>query len=294
MNGTEEGAVVPKALTVERLQQAVVAIQAAHARRQERVQRLQETAMRLKRVYAAHSSDARQELSVALATHARVGWPPSFIQVAGQSHLEKPFNRLIAWLCQQEGHGLGSLFLQRLSRTVGLESMASDLASGERPEMWFEQSFSEDTSKEPDVVIRTRRAALLLENKVYASESGDQYGPYQRLFEKAAGDREKRLLLCSRKPRETPPGWVLLLHAQLASILRDLAQDDSLSFWSRVNAIISATAFEDGTSPYELIREANDLLAATALRPADVARMRELRRKMNAMNAPMVEMRRHP
>lgn len=184
-----------------------------------------------------------------------IGWeagiPPSFIRLAGQSHLEKPFNRLLAWMVDPEGdHGWGASFLRLLAEKLDLPEMVADLDDprGGRLDIRAEVILDgDDSGRMPDLAVRTDHAALLLENKVWAMESGDQYSPYLELFRAWAGDREWRAVLSAREIREVPLGWGLfLLHRELADLLTLLAEGErDLPIWSRVCAALCAEALRE-------------------------------------------------
>lgn len=184
-----------------------------------------------------------------------IGWeagiPPSFIRLAGQSHLERPFNRLLAWMVDPDGdHGWGLSFLRLLAKKSGLPEMVADLDDrrAEGLDIRAEVTLDgDDSGKMPDLAVRTPNAALLLENKVWAMESGDQYAPYLRLFCKWAGNREWRALLCAREVRDVPDDWThFLLHRELAELLMNLAEPKSeLPVWSRICAALCAEALRE-------------------------------------------------
>jgi hypothetical protein len=209
------------------------------------------------------------------------GCPPSFIRVAGQSHLEKPFNRLLAWMVDPHGdHGWSNAFLKLLAERMGLPEMVEDLDAGELPGIRAEQALDgDDSGKEPDLVIWTTRAALLLENKVWAPESGDQYGPYLASFRTLAGPRTTKAFLSARESRDTPLHWDgFLLHSDLANLLFHIGTGANESpVWARVCAVMCAVALEDRRDA-ETLREARVLLRKTEEEPVSVDQISRLRK----------------
>jgi hypothetical protein len=180
------------------------------------------------------------------------GCPPSFIRLAGQSHLEKPFNRLLAWMVNPEGnHGWGFGFLRLLAEKVGLPEMVADIADECRGGLDIRAETSldgDDSRRMPDLAIRTEHAALLLENKVWAPQSGDdQYVSYLALFRTWAGGRERRAVLCAREARDVPDDWTHFLpHRELANLLTCLADENlDLPIWSRICAALCAETLRD-------------------------------------------------
>lgn len=221
----------------------------------------------------------RKGLQVRVEEYRRLGRPPSLLRIIGQSHLEKPFNRIMKW-CADVGaeHGFGREFLRELGALAGLPELAEDLATGEIPTVTGETSIDK-AGNMPDLVVCTARTALLVENKVRAGESGDQYAPYLLCFHELAGEREARALLCARDLRPVPPGWnSSITHSQLASIFQRLARLDSIPLWGRIAAWQCAAAFAD-VAPDNAIAEAVQLLSATAagrITPKQFHRLREL------------------
>jgi hypothetical protein len=217
-----------------------------------------------------------------------VGCPPSFVRVAGQSHLEKPFNRLLAWLVDPlSDHGCGAAFLKLLALRVEFPELVEDLDlmatdSNWQIEIRAEQELDDDDSgKEPDLAIRTPRAALLLENKVGSPESGDQYAPYLVAFRRWAEPKRKtHAYLCARSERDVPKGWTgFLLHADLAEILYEVSRDKKgVSVWGRISAVMCATALVEA-SDHEKIRAARQILAETKITSVNtdqITRLREI------------------
>lgn len=219
-------------------------------RNQARAQAVRDTADIIQKHLQKLGDDLRGQLAQELRVWDQIGCPPSFVRVAGQNHLEKPFNRLIAWLARPDAeHWLSCAFLTKLAELVGLPEMVCDLEQGEIPKISAEVAIDGDQSgKQPDLLVKTSRAALMLENKVRAPESGDQYGPYLKLFNRWAGtDRVKCSVLCSRSDRKCPDGWdKAILHSDLARILYDIAgAEDNKPVWGKISAVICAVAFED-------------------------------------------------
>lgn len=211
-------------------------------------------------------ADLHQQLEVQLAEWRILGVPPSFIDVAGQSRLEKPFNRLLAWWCDvYAAHGLGGEFLALLAKLCDLPEMVEDIQNNCKLEVCAEQALDEiDSNQEPDLMVRTPRAALLLENKVNAQESGDQYAPYLEILKQWAGDnRKKRAVLCARDKRDRPNGWhKSITHVELAEILHQLASSENATIWGRISATLCALSFEQ-TQLESLLLQAEQVLERT-------------------------------
>lgn len=208
------------------------------------------------------------------------GCPPSFVQVAGQSHLEKPLNRLLAWMVDPKGdHGWGVHFLLLLARIVELPEMVADLENGSSVRIIAEQALEDDDSgKEPDLIIGTPHAALLLENKLWAPESGDQYGPYLTVFRAWAKGRRSKAVLCAPNDRSVPAGWDrCLLHQDLANLLLRIAEGEPRTpVWARISAAMCAVAFQRQSHHQTILdaRQALELAKQSTPSPDQVARLR--------------------
>lgn len=234
-----------------------------------------------------HLGEWRDKLRSQLTSQIKaleIGCPPSFIRVAGQSHLEKPLNRLLAWMVDPSGdHGWGDGFLRLLAERVDLPEMIEDLDVGELPGIRAEQTLDgDDSGKEPDLVIWTTRAALLLENKVWAPESGDQYSPYLASFATLANSRTTRAYLSAREARKIPPNWDgFILHSEIAELLYRIgdAADGKAVWpaWSRICAVMCAVALENKNDA-AMLREAKILLRETEEQPVSVKQIATLRR----------------
>ena len=233
-------------------------------RREGRAQAITSTAKRIEQHLGAWRAQLRDQLHEQLRSWNQTGIPPDFIKVAGQSHLEKPLNKLLAWWSDPDAeHGLGIEFVKRLAMHVRYHGMAEDLERGEKPEINAERALVGDESgRMPDLLIRTSSSALLLENKRNAPESGNQYGPYLTVLQNWAGYRKERsALLCAPELRDVPQGWDgILQHAELGQILDELSNLEAAPIWGRIAACLCARSFYEADEAPK-IREARELLA---------------------------------
>ncbi len=219
----------------------------------------------------------RKELEIRVREYQRIGTPPSLLRIMGQSHLEKPFNRILKWCADVEGkHGFGREFLRELASMAELPALEEDMAAGEIPEVAGETSIDHSGCM-PDLLVRTSRAALMLENKVHAGESGNQYLPYLRCFQEWAGQRQSRALLCARNVRDRPIGWHgTIIHAQLANLFERLARLEAIPLWGRVTAWQCSVTFHDA-EPDDTIAAAHCLLSSIAVDRITPGQFRQLR-----------------
>lgn len=106
---------------------------------------------RLAELFDAQGREARAALAAAVARHRQVGWPPSFVQLAGVSDLEKPFNRLLGWWARPDEHGANHPFVRRLAKFANLHALVEDLDAGLALEVRVEEGFEADATKQPDL-----------------------------------------------------------------------------------------------------------------------------------------------
>jgi hypothetical protein len=255
-------------IVTTRLLAAINAVREANsclpARNAERARHIQAASLRLASAYDGQFKESRSRLETAVLRLTGSGWTPSFVRVVGDSDTEANFNKLLGWWARDDDHGAGFAFLRALATRCGLEEMAVDLDHGEQPEVRVEEGSRESPFDQPDLLVMTSNAALMIEDKVNACEGKRQYARYLESFRAEAGARRAVSVLLSRSEREKPRDWTgSLLHADIAALLRNVGNDLRQPFWTRVAAIISATAFEDRPSPLTLRREADALLART-------------------------------
>lgn len=177
-----------------------------------------------------------------LRTRIRHGYVPSFISLCGATDLEKPFNRLIGWWATEGAdHGCGRRFLIELAHRLGAVALEEDLRQGRQVVVRVEEAVGEE-AREPDLLVWSDRALLLLENKVLSPESGEgQYADYLALADRLANGRERRAVLTARNTRDTPAGWnAFMPHRELATLFDRLARDAEVPMWGRISAAISA------------------------------------------------------
>lgn len=167
-------------------------------------------------------------------------------------------NRMLGWIFDPSRRGRAALPpLSALCTLLGFPTLEQDLLIGEVPEVLVEASPDPlDASRQPDLLIRTANAALLLENKVLAPESGEnQYADYLELLHRWAGGREHRAYLMAPSLRSTPEGWQgSLTHAQLANELLRLVTDATVSMWDRIVYAIIANDLDPQSDPDTMMR----------------------------------------
>jgi hypothetical protein len=109
----------------------------------------------------------------------------------------------------------------------------------------------EITTRQPDLMFRTKHAAVLIENKVRAPETGpNQYGDYLAVLREWADSRAFRAYLLAPSDRPVPEGWERsLTHRQLACALQPLVNDPEVSLWDRIVYAILVSDLDPDTKP---------------------------------------------
>jgi len=262
-------AVVGSDASLERLQKSIFRVRIAFDEQERgRILGLRRAAAAAHEAFDEH----RETVLEHALQYLQHGEPPSLRRLCGISRLEVPMNRVLAWLMDpKETHGAGSAPVLAFARMLQFRELERDITAGGDVEVLADSSPDPTRwSREPDLLIRTERAALLVENKVFASESGrGQYADYLYILKNWAGDREARAHLLARDRRSREEGWALpITHGELAAGLRGLSQRSDLPTWTRivVALVVADLRDEHGIERAEAIRalaregEVRDLL----------------------------------
>lgn len=243
---------------------------------------------------AAHYvfADLQPQLQHAISRFDVVGFAPSLTKALGLSDIEKPLNRLLGWWADEYAeHQMARSFLVRLTNTLGFSKLREDVRAGLPVTVYCEQVLpGSTTGRQPDLVIVSNHAALLIENKVHAPESGPaQYSDYlQELLWTFAPGKECRAILCARDAtsRELPQGYSSLLsHSGLAELFLELAGDAGSPAWGRIAAVLCARAFQPSEQPPSLNR-AKQLAAIESGSVSTCSELRVLLEQLN--NTPLL------
>lgn len=239
--------------------------------------------------------EARRE-SVSSALRAAVdhaahhGFPPPVLSIVGRQDRETPLNRLLRWILDPHAsHGAGDLALRRLVAFLDLPELLEDLDDGDEPEVRGETIVpGDDVSGDlPDILVLTRRCALLVENKVWSRESGaNQYERYRLALERVstAGRPHTWAWLTARDRRETPEGWAgTKTHAELSTVFwrcGAVLRAEHPGSWAGSSLHVVAHALSGEMDRRPALKEATELLAAGRLTAADMAKAERLVREL--------------
>jgi hypothetical protein len=244
--------------------------------------RVQAVATATREWLASQVDPARASLAQAIQHAEQVGAPPLITRALGWPDWEKPQNRLLGWILDPSGdHGAGTAALAAFAELVGLPSIAVGDVEVRRETGWPAGATGK---REPDLLIISANAAILMENKVGAPESGDgQYRDYLdgiRALTSHRGISEWRIVLSARGERQMPADWRgesnarVVRHVQIAEAFEQAA--GRRAGWARISCLLCARQLRHEPSLMERLPEARRLLQVPNPGPADIARMQLL------------------
>jgi hypothetical protein len=185
----------------------------------------------------------------AVAEHARVGVVPSLFDPLGLSTSERHYNRALGWLLNPEAdHGAARGVLGVLAERLGFPLLAEDVGAAGPIVVRCEAAWpiGAGSTREPDLLVTTRRTLLLIENKVLAGEGLGQFADYLKALHKLAAARkliEARAVLCAPEERDVPEGWsASITHAELAGWIVEAARTAPMTVWARIGCLMVAEA----------------------------------------------------
>ena len=182
--------------------------------------------------FSSRASEIRTEAEAAV----ELGAPPLLRRLTGISNLEVPMNRVLGATLHPRSGTAGRWALRAVAGLLEFQQLIDDLDDGADYEVLVEESPEEVASnREPDLMIRSPGAALLLENKVHSPESGaGQYADYVEILVEWAEGRSTQIHLLAPAVRSEPEGWNRSLsYRQLAQALAPLVKHPSLTSWER-------------------------------------------------------------
>lgn len=261
------------------LEVAVARVRLAHA---DELERQADVVLRAgaaaRSVFSERAQEVRARAELLLAS----GVPPPLRHLCGIWDFEVPLNRMLGWLLDPaKPHGGGAAPLLQLVSALDHRAMVSDLRNGKPAKVFVEGSPDPDRWwRQPDLVVQTPGAVLLIENKVLAPESGtDQYKDYLAMATELAEGHPWCTVLLAREHRDTPDGWTRSMrHNELSEILMPLCQSSSLPVWTRilVALIVTDLRYDDLTSRIDPIRQILGRASSRDLEPFDVRRLSRL------------------
>lgn len=139
--------------------------------------------------------------------------PATFLETAGYPHFENVASNLLAFfLDPEEEHGLGSLFLDALMESLGLEHLSFRSV---------EREAGTENGKRLDLLLEFETHVIGIENKIFAPVN-NPLGDYRAHLENVADGRQSVLaVLCLREPTATlGPAVSVVTYESLMSRVR--------------------------------------------------------------------------
>lgn len=187
------------------------------------------------------------DLEKTVAAYCAAGVVPSLFEAMGLSHSERHYNRALGWLLSPTaGHGAARPVLEVLAAHLNCAVLAEDVREGEAFDVRREISWptGAESKRQPDLLVVSPRAILLIEDKVHHVEGRDQYPDYLAALTRLAASRnalETRAFLCAPELREIPEEWTgSITHAQLSSWIIEAAGREGMATWDRVLCLLVA------------------------------------------------------
>ena len=155
----------------------------------------------------------------------RISRPQTFMEIGGYPHYENVCSNFLAFFFDPEGpHGLGSLFLEALAGSAGVEGVEEGLGRN----VFVEREVFTEAGNRIDILIRSDSHAVLIENKIFAAVANpfEDYAAYLRSLKNESGDaypdenKIKILLTLYRSGEGSEWGFVNVTHADFAGAVR--------------------------------------------------------------------------
>jgi hypothetical protein len=149
----------------------------------------------------------------------RISRPQTFMEIGGYPHYENVCSNFLAFFFDPEGpHGLGSLFLEALAGSAGIEGVEGGLGGN----VSVEREVFTGAGNRIDILIRSDSHAVLIENKVFAAVANpfEDYAAYLRSLKNESGDKIKILFTLYPSGEGSEWDFVNVTHADFAGAVR--------------------------------------------------------------------------
>ncbi len=136
---------------------------------------------------------------------ARVGRPPTFMEIAGYPHYENVCsNILVFFLDPEQPHGLGTLMLDALARVGSIVSTSGEGVGGN---VSIEREVITEAGNRIDILIESDAHAIVIENNIRAGIN-NPFADYSEYLDRLAPeDRDHHRLLLTLSPTEEASEW---------------------------------------------------------------------------------------
>ena len=145
---------------------------------------------------------------------------PTFLEIAGCAHRENACSDILAFFMDPANpHGLGTLFLDALARTGGIQNQETTASN-----ISVNREGATNARKRIDLLIQSDSHAILIENKIFAGVDnplGD-YAKYLDCLKPTARHKHKFLLTLTPSDEGASHGFKNITHQQLVKEIRGL------------------------------------------------------------------------
>ena len=145
---------------------------------------------------------------------------PTFMEIASCAHKENACSNILAFFFDPEKpHGLGTLFLDALARTGGIqnqETMVNNVS--------VDREVTTKARNQIDLLIQSKSHAILIENKIFARIDNPfwDYAAYLDSLKPAGRSKHKFLLTLWTCSEDVGHGFENITHEQLVKEIRGL------------------------------------------------------------------------
>lgn len=146
---------------------------------------------------------------------------PTLMEVAGYPHYENVCSNILAFFFDPERpHGLGTLFLDAIARTGGIQGQEGTIGSN----VLVDREVTTDAGNRVDILIQSDSHTILIENKIFAGVANpfDDYAAYLNSLQPIERHRYKFLLTLAPSSDGVEYGFQNITHGQLVSEIRML------------------------------------------------------------------------
>ena len=148
---------------------------------------------------------------------------PTLMEITGYPHYENVCSNILAFFFDPGNpHGLGTLFLDALSRVGSIENGEGTMSGG----VEIEREATTEAGNSIDILIQSDSHAILIENKIFASID-NPFADYAAHLDSSAEHRDKHKFVLTLKPvgesvERIGHGFRNITHEQLVNEIRGL------------------------------------------------------------------------
>jgi hypothetical protein len=150
----------------------------------------------------------------------RVERPRTFMEIAGYPHYENVCSNILKFFMDpEESHGLGTLVLDALASTAGIDVAEGSMSSN----VSVDREISTDAGNRIDILITSDTHAILIENKIHAA-ANNPFNDYAAYLDRISDGRKSHKILLTLCPTDSGSEWDFanLTHEEFVGQVRSL------------------------------------------------------------------------